>query len=94
MTLCFGSLHCNGGSFALGIAMDLVLLELGTSFVLQPRSVVGLLWLQTHFEPSAWDLICSGSVRLSAATRQQLCGDAEAAGLRLSCLCQPIASES
>lgn len=70
--------------------MDLVLLELDSAFLLQPRSVLGLLWLQTHFEPSAWDRIAAGSLRLSAVTRQELCRDALAAGLQLSCLAAPL----
>ena len=68
---------------------DLALLELKGSYLLQPRSIVGLLWLQTHFEPQSWDLICSGNVRLSAATRPELCADAQRAGLQLSCLAAP-----
>ncbi|MFZ9229349.1 MAG: hypothetical protein ACO24U_08335 [Prochlorococcaceae cyanobacterium] len=68
---------------------DLALLELDGSYLLQPRSIVGLLWLQTHFEPQSWDLICSGKVRLSAATRSALCADAKSAGLHLSCLAAP-----
>ena len=75
---------------ALRCVVDLVLLELDGAYLLQHRSILGLLWLQTHFEPSAWDLICSGSLRLSAATRLELCRDAEAAGLRLSCLTAPL----
>jgi hypothetical protein len=75
---------------ALLLTVDLVLLELDGAFLLQHRSTIGLLWLQTHFEPSAWDLICSGSLRLSAATRQDLCRDAEDAGLQLSCLAAPL----
>ena len=68
---------------------DLALLELDGSYLLQPRSIVGLLWLQTHFEPQSWDLICSGNVRLSAGTRSALCADAQSAGLHLSCLAEP-----
>jgi hypothetical protein len=68
---------------------DLALVELGSSYLMQPRSIVGLLWLQTHFEPQSWDLICSGKVRLSSDTRATLCADAAAAGLNLSCLAEP-----
>ena len=64
--------------------MDLAVLSRGNSVVLQPRSVLGLLWLQTHFESSSWDLICSGQARLRAETRDALCRDAQAAGLELS----------
>jgi hypothetical protein len=70
--------------------VDLALLELDGAVLLQPCSILGLLWLQTHFEPGSWDLICSGSVRLSAASRHHLCSDALAAGLQLSCLSAPL----
>ena len=68
---------------------DLALIELGPSFRLEPKSLLGLLWLQTHFESQSWDLICSGQARLSAGTRVALCSDAAAAGLQVSCLAAP-----
>jgi len=64
--------------------MDLAVINSGQSLSLQPRSVLGLLWLQTHFEASSWDLICSGQARLRVETRDALCRDAEAAGLTLA----------
>jgi hypothetical protein len=64
--------------------MDLALAGTGTTYRLLPRSVLGVLWLQTHFETSTWPLLCSGSVRLTASSTDQLCRDAEAAGLRVS----------
>jgi hypothetical protein len=70
--------------------VDLVLIELDGVDLLRHRTILGLLWLQTHFEPSAWDVICSGSARLSTATRQELIRDAEAAGLQLCCLAAPL----
>lgn len=78
-----------GGAFCCP-SVDLVLLELDGAYLLQPRSILGVLWLQTHFEPTAWDRIAAGSLRLSAATRQDLCRDAQAAGLQLSCLATPL----
>ena len=69
---------------------DLVLIEVGASYRLEHQTIVGLLWLQTHFEPESWDLICTGRVRLSGNTREALCTDAAAAGLTLSCLKAPI----
>lgn len=70
--------------------VDLALIEVGSSYRLEHQSIVGLLWLQTHFGPESWDLICSGKVRLSGATREALCADAAAAGLKLCCLKAPI----
>ena len=77
-----------GGAFCCCV-VDLILVECGASYLLEPRSILGMLWLQTHFEPDSWDLICAGKVRLSATTRESLCCDATAAGLRISCLAAP-----
>ena len=60
---------------------DLSLTPKGDSYQLMPRSVVGLVWLQTHFEAETWDLICSGAVRLKAESCDALCRDAREAGL-------------
>ena len=63
--------------------MDLLLERLGDSARLRPQSVLGMVWLQSHFEPSTWDLICSGAVRMSGTPLQTLCRQAEAAGLQI-----------
>ena len=62
---------------------DLSLLAQGDSYQLMPQSVLGMLWLQTHFETSTWDLICAGAVRLKAASCDSLCRDASSAGLNV-----------
>ena len=66
------------------MAMDITLTGLGDTYTLMPRSVLGMLWLQTHFETSTWDLICSGSVRLRAESCERLCSDAQLAGLMVA----------
>ena len=63
---------------------DLSLTAKGDSFQLMPRSVIGMLWLQCHFETSTWDLICAGAVRLKAESCDALCRDASTAGLNVS----------
>ena len=63
---------------------DLSLTAKGDSYQLLPRSVMGMLWLQTHFETSTWDLICSGAVRLKAESCNHLCSDALEAGLNVA----------
>jgi hypothetical protein len=63
---------------------DLSLTAKGDSYQLLPRSVMGMLWLQTHFETSSWDLICSGAVRLKADSCDHLCSDALEAGLNVA----------
>ena len=54
------------------------------SYQLMPRSVLGMLWLQTHFEANTWDLICSGAVRLTSGSCDSLCRDAIQAGLSVA----------
>ena len=63
---------------------DLSLTAKGDTYQLLPRSVMGMLWLQTHFETSTWDLICSGAVRLRADSCDHLCSDAVDAGLNVA----------
>ena len=63
---------------------DLRLTGMGDSFQLTATSVLGMLWLQTHFETSTWDLICSGTVRISASSSLALQQDACAAGLQVT----------
>jgi len=63
---------------------DLSLTAKGDSYQLLPRSVMGMLWLQTHFETNSWDLICTGAVRLKADSCDHLCSDAIEAGLNVA----------
>jgi hypothetical protein len=63
---------------------DLSLTPKGDSYQLLPRSVFGMVWLQTHFETSTWDLICAGAVRLKAESCDALCRDASTAGLNVA----------
>ena len=63
---------------------DLSLTAKGDTYQLLPRSVMGMLWLQTHFETCTWDLICSGAGRLKADSCDHLCSDAVDAGLNVA----------
>ncbi len=64
--------------------MDLRLMIEGHSLRLQPESVHGMLWLQTHFEQSHWDLLSQGLVTVSQPNAEELIADATTAGLNLS----------
>lgn len=64
-------------------AQDLVLSEIQGGCRLLPQTVLGLLWIQTHFEASTWDLVCSGEVRISLPSSHALRRDAIAAGLQV-----------
>jgi hypothetical protein len=75
------------------MAADLTLIRRGDSFQLCAGSVFGILWLQTHFESSTWELVCSGQVRISAGSSVDLQDDALAAGLSVHRLTAPAAPE-
>lgn len=61
--------------------MDLQLTAIADSVRLTPVSLVGMLWLQLHFEACTWDLVCSGTLRISQPSSEQLQRQACAAGL-------------
>lgn len=63
---------------------DLALIELQQGVRLLPVSLVGLLWLQTHFERPHWPALAAGEVRLDPYSCEQLAGDASQAGLRVA----------
>ena len=67
----------------MSLQTDITLTPLGDSYRLNPETVHGLLWLQTHFESNTWDLICSGKVLLTAESCRSLQSDARQAGLQV-----------
>jgi hypothetical protein len=69
---------------------DLILIELGSGYRMSPQTVHGLLWLQTHFEACHWDGLARGESRLSRTTADHLQGDAEAAGVRIVLVGDPL----
>ncbi|MGA0385507.1 MAG: hypothetical protein ACO3L0_03000, partial [Vulcanococcus sp.] len=52
--------------------MDITLTSVGESYNLKHRTVMGMLWLQTHFADETWDLICSGQVNLNRQSSESL----------------------
>ena len=64
--------------------MDFSLITEGQAFRLQPESVHGMLWLQTHFEKSNWELLAEGLATVSQSNADELIEDALNAGLNLS----------
>ncbi len=64
--------------------MDLAIAVVDHDARLVPLSVHGLLWLQTHFEASDWDAVCSGRARLHTDGVPSLCRDARDAGLKVT----------
>jgi len=72
-----------GRRFFVGKLMDLRLTPIGNSVRLAPASVLGLFWLQAHFDACTWDLVCSGTLRISPESSKSLEHDARVAGLHV-----------
>ena len=53
---------------------------------LTPKSVHGMLWLQTHFEEVQWEALSDGRVILSKEDARSLKSDAELAGVKIECI--------
>jgi len=52
---------------------------------LQPKSAIGMLWLQTHFENDQWEALSNSTVIISEENSQLLIEDATNAGLDIKC---------
>jgi len=64
--------------------MDISLLDKRTGTQLEPTSVHGILWLQTHFESEHWESISSGLVIIPTKDAEMLGEDAKKAGLNVN----------
>tara|TARA_B100000131_G_C17846531_1_gene504041 strand:+ start:339 stop:566 length:228 start_codon:yes stop_codon:yes gene_type:complete len=64
--------------------MDIRVLKTEGGAHIQPTSVHGMLWLQTHFENIHWDAIASNQIKLPKKDTDELSLDAEQAGLTLN----------
>tara|TARA_B100000700_G_C14955522_1_gene813800 strand:- start:475 stop:702 length:228 start_codon:yes stop_codon:yes gene_type:complete len=64
--------------------MDIGLSETNSGTFLKPKSVHGILWLQTHFESTHWESIAKGLVIISIQDAQNLYKDAMIAGLNIN----------
>ncbi len=65
--------------------MDICLINIDNKLnkTLQPKSVIGMLWLQTHFENDQWESLSNNSVIISEQNSQLLIDDATKAGLKV-----------
>ena len=50
---------------------------------LKPTSVIGMLWLQTHFEDNQWEALSNNQVIISKENSKLLVKDAISAGLKI-----------
>ena len=64
--------------------MDISLSNKRNGTQIQPTSVHGILWLQTHFESEHWESISNGQVIVPRQDAEMLGGDAQNAGLNVN----------
>tara|TARA_Y100001968_G_scaffold236897_1_gene220210 strand:- start:168 stop:395 length:228 start_codon:yes stop_codon:yes gene_type:complete len=64
--------------------MDINLLEQRNGTQIEPTSVHGILWLQTHFESDYWESISDGLVIIPQEDANMLKEDATQAGINVN----------
>jgi len=64
--------------------MDISLSDKQNGIQIEPKSVHGILWLQTHFESEHWESISSGLVIIPAKDARILSEDAQKSGLNIN----------
>ena len=64
--------------------MDISLTDKRNGTQIEPKSVHGILWLQTHFESKHWESISNGLVIIPTIDAQMLVKDATNAGLNVN----------
>ena len=62
---------------------DIRLDRANDGFSLQAASVMGMLWLQTHFTNQDWEAIAEGEATLSEHDAVKVANDADFAGLKI-----------
>ena len=65
--------------------MDICLVTIDNNLnkSLQPKSALGMLWLQTHFENDKWEAFSNNTVTISDENSKLLIQDAIDAGLNI-----------
>ena len=64
--------------------MDINLSEQRNGTQIEPKTVHGMLWLQTHFESKHWELISNNLVIIPTHEAQMLSEDAIKAGINVN----------
>ena len=64
--------------------MDIRLSDQRNGTQIEPESVHGILWLQTHFESKHWESISNGLVIIPTKDAEMLGIDAQKAGLNIN----------
>ena len=67
--------------------MDICLITIDNNLnkSLEPKSVIGMLWLQTHFKNDHWEALSNSTVIISEENSKLLIEDATNAGLNIKC---------
>ena len=65
--------------------MDICLVDIdnNSNKSIKPTSVIGMLWLQTHFEDNQWEALSNNQVIISKENSKLLVNDAISAGLNI-----------
>ena len=65
--------------------MDICLIDIDNKLnkSLKPTSVIGMLWLQTHFDNEQWEALSNNEVIVSKESSKLLVHDATSAGLNV-----------
>ena len=65
--------------------MDICLVDIdnNSNKSLKPTSVIGMLWLQTHFEETQWEALSNNQVIISKENSKLLVNDGISAGLNI-----------
>ena len=65
--------------------MDICLVDIdnNSNKSIKPTSVIGMLWLQTHFEVDQWEALSNYQVIISKENSKLLVNDAISAGLNI-----------
>ena len=64
--------------------MDIRLFNKQNGTQLEPATIHGMLWLQTHFESNHWEAISDGLVMIPSKDAEMLAEDASQAGISLN----------
>ena len=66
--------------------MDICLVNIDNNLnkSLKPISIIGMLWLQTHFDNEQWESLSNNEVIISHENSQLLIQDATSAGLKIT----------
>ncbi len=67
--------------------MDICLINIDNKLnkSLEPKSAIGMLWLQTHFENDQWEALSNSTIIISEENSKLLLEDATDAGLDIKC---------